>query len=591
MPLSRADSQKKHVARTPEPRTVWRMTNTNETTQQPSTCSALEAERRQDFTDALVTARPAVAALADRATEPRAPSGHALRVPRHVTNEALLTGLLYNALQHNRPTLVNVTRALNLLPDDCLATIGLHRDPSTGVAVTRYQIGRAWNRLAEACDASAIREGRRVRLDDEGDPVHTPRPRAVDQRFLHPAHPSEALDPAPTRKPARSRHLRALDDEEASRREQLLVALCDRLLQATVPEGLTYETLMMDWTGHGTSARPGNRRRTSADPDARFGTRRRMAGRGLLTDSSELFFGYNAHFAIGVGEVGGRPVPELALAMRVTPANDMARVAPIALEMLDDTRAAGHPILTVGFDRGYSTRHPETLHVPMAERGAFLVYDLRAVDAGRRGTANGAVLINGVPHCPFTPSIQLDELGHEVPLIPPGHGASREEWNKYWELRDQQARFQFRPHGKRRPDLTQRYECPALAGKVRCSLFPRSLELLHHIDVPDVSALLPGDQQPLPCCGRSFTADINLGLGRRQEPVHGTREWMRSYERRVAVERFSAAIRSSGIDRMDVRVLGRAKRTLMLAVAAAATNIQRLRNREAGNSDTPTEMA
>ena len=254
----------------------------------------------------------------------------------------------------------------------------------------------------------------------------------------------------------------------------------------------------------------------------------------------------------------------------------MAGVAPVALDIVDSAIASGHPVRTLLADLGYTMRRPETLHVPLAERGVGLVHDLETNKVGRKGTHLDAILINGVPHCPFTPHVVVDETGEPVvnakgepvPLTVPWSSASRDEWKKYWERRDHQDALAFRPLGKRVPGTSQRYECPARAGRVSCPFYTKSTT---GIDIQD---LIPEGAESLACCGTTFTAPPEMGLAIRQEPVHGSRDWVRSYDRRSGVERYNSAVKYFGLEKMDLRVLGIAKRTLALCFASMATNLR-----------------
>ncbi|MDA8047547.1 MAG: hypothetical protein M0Z30_20330 [Actinomycetota bacterium] len=581
----------------------------------PSTVSAagptLADQQRWNFCRALeIIDRSGAVELAERITRPAGPVGR----PRYFTNRALLTGLLFTAIQHQTVTLTAVTRAINMLPDDCLASLGLGRDARTSWAVNLSQVDHAWNRLAEACNPSPLRDGKRI-------PRSTAAPAAEgfdpgrmtvsDPKYLNPGPVIPAAGSQASRAASNRGTLRDLDGETAAQRTADLHRLTDLILQATIPEWLRFKAVAVDWTDHDSTARATSGRRLSADPDARYGRRRRkpwsapspgprkrrttpaqaattaptagsptgaavgptLDGEGFETDKDELFFGYNIHVAAGVGDIDGPAIPELAVGLRLTAANDMAAVAPIAIDLLDTATAAGHPVDTLLVDLGYSMRSPANLHDPVADRGVWLVHDLERAKQGRLGTYQDAVLINGVPHCPFTPPATYPD-GKPTPLTVPGSKATRDDWARYWDQRDRQDRYAFRPLGRRRPGACQRYQCPAAAGKVRCPFSPTSQRL--PLDRPDVGLLVGPDQASLRCCDTSLTAPAEVGRAVRQEPVHGTRDWVRSYDRRSAVERYNAAVKAFGLERMDVRVLGLAKRSIAIAFAAAATNLRLL---------------
>lgn len=608
----------KSVAGARSPRTVRAVPTPNLTTLDPT----LEGRQRRLLLEASdIIDRSGAVEFADSLTRTYGPSGKPAGRPRYFDNRALLTGELYTAMMCSSSKLAEVTDCINELPDDCLAVLRLVRNPDTHQAVTISQVDHAWNRLVEACNSSPIRDGKKIPTSSASDgekhsvenalqdPSH--HKKIVDRKYLNPDLTDDEVHPSPSRKPSNRGGARQLDEEEAATRQSNLQHLTDLLLRATIPMGLRYKTLTVDWTDHETTAKRPNKRRNSADPDAAFGRRRRKSGlsvvkkgkrptkpatesrstnnvtldeHGFESDKDELFFGYNVHFAVGVREVDGPALPELAVAMRVTPANDMAGVAPAALELMTTAIDGGHPVQTAILDLGYTMRKPETLHVPMAERGIAMVFDLETNKRGRKGTHNDAILINGVPHCPFTPSAVTDDSGDDVALTVPRSQASREEWKAYWELRDQQDAFKFRPRGRRRPGASQRYDCPALAGKVHCK-FCKNQNV--PLTAPDVDLFLPEGQEPLRCCSKTFTAPPEMGLGIRQEPVHGSREWVVSHDRRTAVERYNSAVKEFGLAKMDVRVLGIAKRTLALCMASMATNLRLL----AANTETVADAA
>ncbi len=622
------DGQLAAIARPRRLRTVRQVTTTN-----PLTDPTLQGRQRRLFYESLsIIDRSGAVELADSITRSYGPTGKPVGRPRYFDNRALLAGMLHTARLGSVTKLTRVAEAINELPDDCLAALRLMRNPKTGKAVNLSQVDHAWNRLAEACNPSSIRDGKKTRkpattaMPNGDDPAGSAAPDAqagtatsgkvIDRKYLKPHLSDEELTRTPSRAPSNRGTARDLDDITVAERLDLLKRLTDLLLNATIPHGLRYRTLAIDWTDHETTAKVDNPRRASADPDARSGRRRRKGAppfksrrsskaaktnstpagdrlrrtndvyldeHGFESDKDEPFFGYILHFGVGVGEVEDyddpdKPtLPELTVAVRVTPANDMAGVAPAALDIVDSAIASGHPVETLVADLGYSMRRPETLHVPLAERRVALVHDLEKNKVGRKGTHLGAVLINGVPHCPFTPHVVVDETGEPVvnekgepvPLTVPWSSASRDEWKKYWERRDHQDAFAFRPLGKRVPGTPQRYECPARAGRVKdCPFYAESTTGI------DIQELIPKGAQARDCCGRTFTAPPEMGLAIREEPVHGSRDWVRSHDRRSGVERYNSAVKDFGLDKMDVRVLGIAKRTLAVCFASMATNLR-----------------
>ncbi|HWJ64601.1 MAG TPA: hypothetical protein VNS19_21690 [Acidimicrobiales bacterium] len=359
--------------------------------------------------------------------------------------------------------------------------------------------------------------------------------------------------------------------------------MSDALLAATVPTAVDASVLAVDWTDHETWATSHTTKVASADPDARWGRRRstggiskgkrRTAPPGSVPDPKdwdegkhELYFGYIVHAAVTAASPGS---PELAVAVRVAAANAMD-VGPVVVELTDALRDRGVEVTELLVDRGYSMRSTDKLHRPLAQRGVFLTYDYAVAQYGRHGTHLGAVLIGGEPHCPSTP---VDITNRPRPNTK----AAPQDWERYWADRRRLEAYAFRRLGRASPDLVQRYECPAAAGRVRCELRDAARPIPVDRDVPEIYDP-PGDA-PTCCTQRTFTVGFPIGAGYRQRHPQGSRDWVLSYDRRTSVERwFSSFKYVSRAQRDSIRVLGQARRTLMLTFAAVATNLRHCRN-------------
>jgi len=539
-----------------------------------------------------VVDRSGAAELLEAEIAPRsACTGNRLGRPRGLSVRAFLAAAIATALSTGRSDLRTIHSTLNALPDDALALIGLARR-ADGTAASYSQLSRIWNQIADACNPSPVHEGKRLDRCD-GATTNRFKARPVDPKHLDASIAAERLHTRPTRRLSTRGTPRTITADDAARRRALLDRVSDLLLQATIPAGTTVTALAVDWTDHEACARTYTERRTSADPDARWGRRRAKNGlRGRRhrppadpdttgtaeqapwdPEKNEMYFGYVVHLAVTTRPAGGDRVAEIATGLRITPGNDMAAVAPSLLSLVDAARTAGHPLEEVLIDRGYSMHGNDRVHRPLAERGVHAVFDFAAAQYGRHGTHRDAPLIGGIPHCPLPPARLTNEP-------PPGPKASRDDWGAYWERRDRLDAYAFRPLGRRTPDLVQRYQCPAQAGKVRCPFAPKSVSLPADRDIPEIYPT--GTTPPGRCCNTTFTARADVGLGARQRHPHGSRDWVRSYERRTSVERFIGSLKGQqrvGDD--DIRVHGLARRGLMLTFAAAATNLRHLRNREA----------
>ena len=248
---------------------------------------------------------------------------------------------------------------------------------------------------------------------------------------------------------------------------QTLTAICDDLLEASIPDELkaASTSLAVDWTDMETFSRPPPRgTRDCADPEASWGHR---SGGGPGQDS-ELFFGYYPSAATMMREEHGPPVPELARRMTVCSCrHDPARaLVPVLTAMPEDGIGLGDILA----DPGYAHRDAGAWAIPLRQSGAQLVQDLHPLDRGPRGTHHGAIIANGNLYCPATPRTLL-ELGPLARDATPDQAAAHDQQTA------ETARYKL---GKITSDDTDGYHrvmCPAVMGKIRCPLRPASLKL------------------------------------------------------------------------------------------------------------------
>ncbi len=566
--------------------------------------SPLERKQRRDFAEVCrIVDRSKVAEdFADLVVRRNPTTGKAVGRPRRLTLRALLILAVMNCLRDRRPTLVDITETGNELPDDLFAELGLKEPGGTRVPLTESQVGHLFNLLADRLDTSPHRSGKRLKVTVDGEIIDEFKAPPVDRKCFDAHVADDELDTAePTRKLA-DRKRASLDDEQRAGRERLLNELVDRLLQATLPEGMPVEALAVDWTdreAYGRRPRKASANRVgsiSADRDAQLG-RRRPKGNSFTTsqrkakgadaaggfdqagfevDKVQRYFGYLVHYAVTVPGEDATPVPELALAMRVAPANDMAGVAPALIDMVDSVGRVG-PVTHALVDRGYSMRTYETMHRPLGERGVHLTFDLSELQRGRSGmTEAGAITMGGDFYCPMLPdSFEVDAI--------PGPGATRQDWRAYHERRDARMQYAMRLKGRPTPDMaSQRLECPAAAGRIRCPLRPesQSLDPAQTPEIYDSDRLDEVRDAKLHCCtAKSFTVTAEDGAGTRQRHPFGSRAWIRAYEQRTASERYIAHYkRLVRTGREDIAMQGQIRQTLMTGFASVAVNIHLVRS-------------
>jgi len=343
-----------------------------------------------------------------------------------------------------------------------------------------------------------------------------------------------------------------------------LDAVSDALVEASVPAPYksASSSLAVDWTDHETwsRARPAEDPQPANDPDASFGHAKRNAPGA----KDYLFFGYYAQVATMVRDEGGARVPELVRRIAVhAPAVDPAAVMAQTLVRLSGDGIALGDVLA---DCGYSNRVPQTFAAPLRRAGANLVMDLHPGDRGRHGTFEGAIAANGALFCPATPAPLLD-------LGPLKRGASEEETAAHDARFAELMRYKFCALSAPDAEGYQRVICPAAAGKVRCPHKAASLSL--SFERPTVTH--PPTELPRCCAQVSITVAPQVNEKTRQKHDYPGPAHRDSYARRTAAERSYASLADpsvGGIRRGWCRLFGRAKNTLMYALAVLVRNVR-----------------
>lgn len=336
----------------------------------------------------------------------------------------------------------------------------------------------------------------------------------------------------------------------------------------------------------------GGRPKRSADPDARYGYRTRTYQNG-----SKSFFGYQLGALVRVGPVDGVEEPLLIDKVTVVPGNEKAIAETFAL--LDRLAAAGQMPTELLADRGFTFAKVQDWARPLADRGIRQVMDIHPADHGPRlDVKTGYVMIDGWPHCPGTPTdLHTVKRPPRLSVGPQPTRKGRSDAQYAEDLRTWQAgkdaidrakdmiaeraRYRFEKHGTpktgKKGKTSQRFICPARAGKILCEgcpLFAGGLPA--GTGLPTVQAETP---LPKACSQATITiADIH-GQKLRQQDYWLSPEWIASYARRSRVEaRFGIhkGIDTGGIRRGWTHQVGQPKTSLLLAIAVAATNLNQL---------------
>ena len=350
-------------------------------------------------------------------------------------------------------------------------------------------------------------------------------------------------------------------DEPGGLPSQALQAVCDDLLEASVPEQFkdASTSLAVDWTDLETFSRPPPAKGGEcADPEASWGHRN---GGGPGQDS-ELFFGSFLSAATMMREEHGPAVPELTRRMTVCSCQaDPARaLVPVLTAMPGD----GIPLGDILDDSGYAHRDAEAWAIPLRQAGAQLVQDLHPSDRGPKGTHHGAIIANGNLYCPMTPRPLL-ELGPLARDATPAETAAHD--TRTTEL----ARYKLGRITSDDADGHHRVMCPAVTGKIRCPLRPASMTL--NRQRPEI--LTPPEHPPDCCNQQTLTVPPDVAAKTRQKHDYPSAAHRRSYARRTGAERTFATAKdpaSNNIARGWCRLMGLTPLMLWLACLIVIRN-------------------
>ncbi len=340
-----------------------------------------------------------------------------------------------------------------------------------------------------------------------------------------------------------------------------LQAICDDLLEASVPEELkdASRSLAVDWTDLESFSRPPPHGTSDcADPEASWGHRKN----NLLRSEDELFYGWYLSAGAMVPEENGAAVPELARRATLSSCrHDPVRAfAPVLTAM----PAAGIPLGDILDDSGYAHRDADAWALPLRAAGAQLIQDLHPHDRGPKGTHAGAIISNGNLYCPKAPRPLL-ELG------PLARTATKEQAADHDRKTAELARYKLGRITSDDEDGYHRVACPAAMGKIRCPLRPSSMTL----DRGRPEILTPPDHPQACCTQQTITVPPEINAKTRQKHDYPSAAHRRSYARRTGAERGFATAKdpaSNDISRGWCRLMGLAPLMLFTTTLLIARN-------------------
>ena len=294
------------------------------------------------------------------------------------------------------------------------------------------------------------------------------------------------------------------------------------------------------------------------DPDARW--------RGKGVDAwKRPVFGYDLTISVTIPDALGRPVPLSATSMRFRPAG--TQTIPMALAVAYDTAKERGGLGDVLADREYTQRlDGADFILPLRSLGAEPIFQLKSTQQGGNGTQRGALIVDGQPYSPSLP-VALREVA--MPAV----NASIEVLAEYQRKIGLREKYRMIPHGARKADGSQVYQCPASAGKLRCPLVASS-QLLPLGTMP---AFPPTNPMPGTVCTKKFTTFAASELPLSQREQYGSFDWYVSMNRRNRVEGFFGNLKDKArenLTRGTIRVMGLVKTGLLVAMAVASLNLR-----------------
>jgi hypothetical protein len=341
-----------------------------------------------------------------------------------------------------------------------------------------------------------------------------------------------------------------------------LCAVVDALMEASVPTEFKDQSrsLAVDWSDHESfSTPPPKKGGACADPEA---SRRRKCDHPGRKD--ELFFGYEIQAATMVRDEHGPVVPELVRRILLS----SCHVAPPGafVPVLARMTKSGVALGDVLADSGYAHRVATSWALPLRALGAAIVTDLHPHDRGPRGTHAGAVIANGNLYCPKTPETLL-QLG------PLARTASRDDTDRHDRQSAELAAYKLGRISATDADGFHRVSCPAVTGKVRCSLRETSMMLLR--DRPEIVSPPESALAPKCCTQATLSVPVTVAAKTAQKHDYPSQAHRFSYARRTAVERTFSTTKdraSTDLTRGWCRVMGVTAISLFAATSYVARN-------------------
>ncbi len=433
----------------------------------------------------------------------------ARRGPRGLPIAPLFAGLLYNLLDHQPPT---ITAVHTTFVHKCEPKQRLLLGLAPGLVPSLHAFYRSLERLKQA-----VADGR------------------VDALLV--SDPELVGAEAPL---------------DAERR---LAVLLDCIVRSTVPPPGDERLWSADTTYIDANCRPISRARYDAgerasDPDASGRRLKRPNG------TEKQIFGYA--ITTVVRSEGTREFVD-ALRVDTASAHDRPKVVEMARRLTDD----GYPIERLAIDRGIKS---QDLNAGLRAVGIEPVFDFDANEGGLEGAYRGLLIVDGWLYSPALPERLRQPMAKPLPVSPDAQDKAA-QWKRDMEERDHYA---WRVRQTLGPGKVQLYS-PLRVGcqhpTLRHTMRNRDLAL----------ATCSGDHDSDEACGMETVVwEATRAPISWQNPHRGSRRWQTEYAKRSSVERGYSLLKSSDLIQLKnkaIKLRGRIKFALMVAIAFAATNL------------------
>lgn len=351
----------------------------------------------------------------------------------------------------------------------------------------------------------------------------------------------------------------------ADTNHQTFDAFCDQVLEYSHKSAAKTGSLAVD----GTSIESWGTRRTdkntgevkTSDTDAKWKKRSK--------DSpwKKPIFGYDLTAVVQVPNHAAEQAPLFARSIRFRPATVQPVETALAavISATEQLGREGTKLQDVLADREYtSTIDGSGFLNPVRALGYNPVFELTASQLGVSNTVKGAIIIDGQPHSPSTPT----HLRH---IVPPQVNAPVAEKIAYQDLIAERSKYALVRHGKSHKNGAQDYVCPAHAGKIACPVAGLLNPLL------PLASNTPKHVAKGSVCAKKYTRIHATDLPLNQIEQFGSFEWSMSMMRRNLVEGFFGNLKNEATENLkrgSIRVRGLYKTGLMVLFSVAATNLR-----------------